>query len=75
MQTNSVTILFGSQTGTGEGIAKRVTLEAKEKGLEAKCFSMDEFEKVGDIFSPSILLFSNIFFFHSRQISLEKVFL
>ncbi len=39
-------ILYASQTGNAEQIAKHLTSEAALKGIEAVCFPMDEYSKV-----------------------------
>ncbi|GFR48804.1 hypothetical protein Agub_g10755 [Astrephomene gubernaculifera] len=38
-----VTILYGSQTGTGEEIARNLAASAVEKGYDANCASLNEF--------------------------------
>lgn len=39
-----LTVLFGSQTGTAEGFAKRLVHQALCRGYDSECLEMDEFE-------------------------------
>ncbi len=42
----SLAVLFGSQTGTAEQIAKRVSREAEKRGFASRALAMNEFTKV-----------------------------
>ena len=41
-----LTVLYGSQTGTAEGLAKKAGTEAKKRGFAPKLVCMDKFESV-----------------------------
>lgn len=43
---SSFTILWASQTGNAEWIAKNIFSEAKQRGYSGECFAMEEWEKV-----------------------------
>src|SRR5438034_158226 len=38
-------ILFGSQTGTAEGLAKRFARESEERGFAPRVFALNDFEQ------------------------------
>lgn len=42
----SYRILWASQTGNAEWIAKNIHSEAKQRGYAGECYPMDEYEKV-----------------------------
>jgi sulfite reductase (NADPH) flavoprotein alpha-component len=42
-----LTILFGSQTGTAEGLAKRLAKEAGKRGFAPKIFELNDHEQAG----------------------------
>ena len=42
----SLAVLFGSQTGTAEQIAKRVSREAEKRGFASRALAMNDFTKV-----------------------------
>ncbi|KAI9268982.1 hypothetical protein BDA99DRAFT_603175 [Phascolomyces articulosus] len=44
-KASSYTILWASQTGNAEWIAKNIHSEAKERGYVGECFGMDAYEK------------------------------
>ena len=41
-----VLVLYASQTGNAEYIAKNVDAQAKERGFVSTCFMLDDYEKV-----------------------------
>ncbi len=41
---NSMTVLYGSQTGNGEGIAKRLAEQARSKGFEVRLVSLADYK-------------------------------
>jgi sulfite reductase (NADPH) hemoprotein beta-component len=43
MKKTRLLVLFGSDGGNAESLAKRISMEAKEKGLWVKCLAMDAF--------------------------------
>lgn len=43
-------ILWASQTGSAEWIAKNVHTEALSKGYKGQCFVMDDYESVSVVF-------------------------
>lgn len=57
-------ILWASQTGNAEWIAKNIHTEAGKKGYKGSCFVMDDFALVTLLKSP--------FFFHLKLISLSS---
>src|SRR5262245_60523628 len=42
-----LTILFGSQTGTAEGLAKKFAKEAEKRGFAPKIFALNDHEQAG----------------------------
>ncbi len=56
LEKKKLLILFGSDGGTAEGVAKRLALEAKEKGLYVKIFAADSFV-TEDLANESHVLF------------------
>src|SRR5262245_15244745 len=38
-------ILFGSQTGTAEGLAKRIAKESEQRGFTPRVIALNDFEK------------------------------
>lgn len=51
---SSFTILWASQTGNAEWIAKNIFSEAKQRGYSGECYAMEEWEKVDLYFSLSL---------------------
>ena len=45
-KASSYVILWASQTGNAEWIAKNIHSEAKERGYVGECFGMDAYEAV-----------------------------
>ena len=56
-KNSQVNILFGSQLGTGEGLAKNLTHEAIQRGYDAICYDMLHYEKVIHLFSKTYYTF------------------
>ena len=57
----SYTILWASQTGNAEWIAKNIHSEAKERGYVGECLPMDVYESVS-LFYLTFLLICNCVF-------------
>lgn len=53
---SSFTILWASQTGNAEWIAKNIFSEAKQRGYSGECYAMEEWEKVDLSLSLSLSL-------------------
>lgn len=51
----SLLVLFGSQSGSAEGLAKRVVREADRRGLSARLFAWNDYAKA-DLAQQSLLL-------------------
>jgi sulfite reductase (NADPH) flavoprotein alpha-component len=52
-------IFFGSQTGTAEGLAKRVAKEAGQRGFAPKVIALNEHEKAGLVKGGKALIISS----------------
>src|ERR1700733_12567456 len=52
----SLLILYGSQSGTGETLARRLAAEAAQKGFESRLFEANSYEKAGWTKKPRLLL-------------------
>mmetsp|Transcript_167645 Transcript_167645/g.296840 ORF Transcript_167645/g.296840 Transcript_167645/m.296840 type:complete len:1850 (+) Transcript_167645:144-5693(+) len=50
-----VTVLYGSDTGNAEGVAKNFQFELKRRGMKAKCMALDEVE-ISDLQDESKVL-------------------
>lgn len=46
-KAHALLVLYASQTGNAEYIAKNIHQQAQERGFESACLAMDEHEKVG----------------------------
>lgn len=44
-----LTVLFGSDNGNGEGIAKKIATRAKWRGLQVKLMAMDDYDNVTEL--------------------------
>ncbi|OZJ03249.1 hypothetical protein BZG36_03522 [Bifiguratus adelaidae] len=44
-KADRIVVLYGSQTGNAEWIAKNIHSEAKERGYSGECFALDDHEK------------------------------
>ena len=51
-KASSYTILWASQTGNAEWIAKNIDSEAKERGYVGECLPMDVYESVSLFYLP-----------------------
>src|SRR5687768_14062452 len=52
-------ILFGSQTGSAEGLAKRIASEARSRGFSPSVFALNDFEKAGLLKAQRALIVSS----------------
>lgn len=48
-----LTVLFGSDNGNGEGVAKRIATGAKSRGILVKLMAMDDYEDIGGLSDES----------------------
>jgi sulfite reductase (NADPH) hemoprotein beta-component len=51
-----LTVLFGSDNGNGESIAKKIAIRAKSRGLVVKLMAMDDYEDVQDLANETNLV-------------------
>lgn len=51
-----LTVLFGSDNGNGEGIAKKIATRAKRRGLQVKLMAMDDYSDVIELANESNLV-------------------
>ena len=52
-----ISILYGSQTGTAQAVAERVSREAKRLHFEVKLCSMDDYKPIGDLIKQKLVIF------------------
>lgn len=53
---SSLTVLFGSDNGNGEGIAKKIATRAKSRGLSVKLMAMDDYRDIQDLSNETNLV-------------------
>ncbi len=56
-----LTVLYGSQTGTAEGLAKKAGAEAKKRGFAPKLVCMDKFESVDLAKEENVLVITSTY--------------
>ncbi|MDB6065716.1 MAG: hypothetical protein JWR26_1924 [Pedosphaera sp.] len=52
-------ILFGSQTGTAEGLAKRLAKESEQRGFKPKILELNDYEKANLAFAQKAIIISS----------------
>ncbi|KAG2199636.1 hypothetical protein INT47_005161 [Mucor saturninus] len=52
-----LTVLFGSDNGNAEGVAKKIANRAKSRGLQVKLMAMDDYENVEELANETNVVF------------------
>ena len=52
-----LSVLYGSQSGTAQAVAERVSREAKRLHYEVKLCSMDDYKPIGDLIQQTLVVF------------------
>lgn len=52
-----LTVLFGSDNGNAEGVAKKIANRAKSRGLKVKLMAMDDYENVEELANETNVVF------------------